>query len=159
MALVSPGIELTVTDESQYVSAAVGTVPLVVMATAENKVINGTLASGTTRNTAGQLQIFSSQRELVAAMGNPNFERTAAGTPVHGSELNEYGLMAAYSALGISNRLFAIRADVDLNALVGTSVRPAGQVADGTYWLDLSETTWGIFEWNSATQRFVAKNP
>lgn len=159
MALVSPGIELTVTDESQYVSAAVGTVPLVVMATAENKVINGAVASGTTANSAGQLQIFSSQRELVSALGNPLFERTAAGTPVHGSELNEYGLMAAYSALGASNRLYAIRADVDLDALVGTSVRPTGQVTDGTYWFDLSETSWGIFEWNSASQRFVTKDP
>ena len=37
MALVSPGLELSVTDESQYVPGAVGTVPLIIMATAQDK--------------------------------------------------------------------------------------------------------------------------
>ena len=37
MALVSPGVQLTVTDETQYATSAIGTVPLVVLATAENK--------------------------------------------------------------------------------------------------------------------------
>ena len=37
MALVSAGIEITVTDESQYVPGAVGTVPLIVLATAQDK--------------------------------------------------------------------------------------------------------------------------
>ena len=37
MALVSPGIEISVTDESQYVPGAVGTVPLVMLATAQDK--------------------------------------------------------------------------------------------------------------------------
>ena len=35
MALVSPGLQITVTDESQYVAASVGTVPLVFLATAQ----------------------------------------------------------------------------------------------------------------------------
>ena len=42
MALVSPGIEITVIDESQYLPSAIGTVPFVLLATAENKVINNT---------------------------------------------------------------------------------------------------------------------
>ena len=37
MALVSPGLEISVTDESQYVPGAVGTVPLIIMATAQDK--------------------------------------------------------------------------------------------------------------------------
>ena len=37
MALVSPGIEVKVVDESQYASTAVGTVPMLVIATASNK--------------------------------------------------------------------------------------------------------------------------
>ena len=63
MALVSPGLELTVTDESQYVPGAVGTVPLVILATAQDKIINGVIASGTTKATAGALQAFGSQRK------------------------------------------------------------------------------------------------
>ena len=45
-------------------------------------------------------------------MGYPSFQQSAAGTPLHGDERNEYGLMAAYSALGQVNRLYAIRADI-----------------------------------------------
>ena len=69
MALVSPGLQITVTDNSQYVSNAIGTVPLVVMATAQDKTLNGTVCSGTTKANAGALQIFGSQRDLSTAMG------------------------------------------------------------------------------------------
>jgi hypothetical protein len=159
MALVSPGLSVTVTDESQYISNAVGTVPLVVMATAQDKTLNGAVCSGTTKANAGQLQIFGSQRDLSTAMGYPIFQQSSAGTPLHGDETNEYGLMAAYSALGLGNQLYAIRADVDLNQLEGTSVRPTGTVADGTYWFDLADTTWGIYEWSASSQSFTAQTP
>ena len=159
MALVSPGLQLTVTDESQYVSTAVGTVPLVFLATAQNKTINGSAATGTSKANANSLQIFGSQRELATALGYPVFNTSAAGTPLHGDEQNEYGLMTAYSALGLANQLYAVRADIDLDQLTATAVRPTGLVADGTYWLDLADTTWGIFEWSSDTQTFTNKVP
>jgi hypothetical protein len=160
MALVSPGLQITVTDESQYVSAAVGTVPLIVLATEQDKIVNGSAATGTSAANAGKLQVFGSQRELVAAMGYPSFKQTSAGTPIHGDERNEYGLMAAYSALGVGNRVYAIRADIDLAQLAATNgTRPNGIVADSTYWLDLADTDWGIFEWDAANQTFRAKTP
>ena len=159
MALVSPGLSVTVTDESAYISNAVGTVPLVVMATAQDKTLNGAVCSGTSKANAGKLQIFGSQRDLSTAMGYPTFQQTSAGTPVHGDETNEYGLMAAYSALGLGNQLYAIRADVDLNQLQGTSVRPTGTVADGTYWFDLADTSYGVYEWSSSTQSFTSQTP
>ena len=155
MALVSPGVSLTVTDQSQYVSSAIGTVPLIVLATAQDKTINGSLATGTTEANAGMLQIFTSQRDLATALGAPVFKQTAAGTPVHGGELNEYGLMAAYSALGLGNQLYAIRADIDLTELEGTSVRPTGTVSNNTEWLDLADTTWGLYQWSADTQSFT----
>jgi hypothetical protein len=159
MALVSPGLQITVTDESQYVSASVGTVPLVFLATAQDKTVNGSLATGTSAANAGLLQIFGSQRELVSALGYPSFKQTAAGTPIHGDERNEYGLMAAYSALGLGNRVYAVRADIDLAQLAGTAVRPSGEVADSTYWLDLADTSWGIYEWDADAQTFTEKTP
>ena len=159
MALVSPGLSITVTDESQYISNAVGTVPLVLLATAENKTINGTLATGTTETNAGALQVFGSQRELSTSMGYPTFQQSSAGTPLHGNELNEYGLMAAYSALGVTNQLYAIRADIDLNELQGTSVRPTQAVPSGTIWFDTADTTWGIYEWSQSSQSFNAQAP
>jgi Phage tail sheath C-terminal domain len=159
MALVSPGQQITVTDESQYISNAVGTVPLVVLATAQDKTINGHVATGTTKVNAGKLQIFGSQRDLTTAMGTPTFQRSTAGTPLHGDERNEYGLMAAYSALGVTNQIYAVRADLDLDQLQSTSVRPTSPVASGTNWLDLADTTWGIYEWSAETQSFTAQTP
>ena len=159
MALVSPGLQLTVTDESQYISNAVGTTPLVIMATAEDKTINGALATGTTAANAGKLQIFGSQRELSTAMGYPTFQQSSAGTPLHGDERNEYGLMAAYSALGVNNQLYAIRADINLDELAGTSVRPTAPVADGTYWFDVADSTFGIYEWDAELQEFIEQTP
>jgi hypothetical protein len=159
MALVSPGIQISINDQSQYVATAVGSVPLVVLATAQDKTYNSASATGTSKAMAGKLQAFTSQRDLVTAMGTPTFQLTSANTPINGSELNEYGLMAAYSALGLGNQLFAIRADVDLDQLVGTSVRPTGPEADGTYWLDLANTEFGIYVWNQSTGSFTHVTP
>ena len=160
MALVSPGLQITVTDESQYVPGAVGTVPLVIMATAQNKTNpSGSAAADTTAARAGKLLSYTSQRELINAMGYPLFQQSAAGTPLHGDERNEYGLMAAYSALGSVNKIFAIRADIDLGQLQGTSVRPVGEIDNNSLWLDLSETTWGINEWDAVNSAFTLKTP
>ena len=160
MALVSPGLQLTVTDESQYVPGAVGSVPLVLMATAQDKSNpSGTSATGTSMANAGKLQVFSSQRELVSAMGYPTFRQSSAGTALHGDELNEYGLQAAYSALGLSNRVYAIRADIDLDQLVATSNRPTGVVPTGTNWFDLGTTDWGIYVWDAANAAFTKVDP
>ena len=160
MALVSAGIEITVTDESQYVPGAVGTVPLIIMATAQDKTNpSGGSATDTTAARAGKLLTYSSQRELIASMGYPSFKQSAAGTPLHGDERNEYGLMTAYSILGNVNRIYAIRADINLNELEGTSVRPTGAVSDGTHWLDLTESVWGINEWDAVNGEFTLKTP
>ena len=154
MALVSPGISISINDQSQYVNSNVGSVPLVVLATAQDKTYNGAPATGTSQASAGQLMSFTSQRDLVTAMGTPTFQLSSAGTPLHGNELNEYGLLAAYSALGITNQLYAIRADIDLAQLTGTSVRPIGMPDDGTFWLDTSNTEFGLYELETATSSF-----
>jgi len=159
MALVSPGISISINDQSQYVNSNVGSVPLVVLATAQDKTYNGAPAAGTSKANAGKLLSFSSQRDLITQMGTPTFQLSSAGTPVNGSEINEYGLLAAYSALGLSNRLYAIRADIDLNHLIGTGVRPLGSPANGTYWLDTSSTAWGISVLNQSTNTFSTVTP
>jgi hypothetical protein len=159
MALVSPGIQFSINDQSQYVSNAVGSVPLVVLATAQDKTYNGAIASGTSAANAGKLQSFTSQRDLVTAMGTPTFRLSSAGTPVHAGELNEYGLMTAYSALGLGNQLYAIRADIDLDQLVGTSVRPNNTPANGTFWLDTVNTEWGIYSLNRTDVGFDQVTP
>jgi hypothetical protein len=148
MALISPGVEVTVIDESTYQPTAVGTVPYVLLATAQDKLnTSGSIASGTTATNAKKLIAVSSQRELVSLFGTPTFQVDASDNPLHAHELNEYGLLAAYSALGVANKVYIQRADVDLAQLTGTSIRPTGNPVDGTYWLDLLNTNWGIYEW------------
>lgn len=160
MALISPGVEVTVTDESNYAPNQLGTIPLLVLATAQDKLNpSGSTASATTAANAGKLVAATSQRELTSLFGTPTFYKTSSGTPIHGYDINEYGLMTAYSLLGVSNRVYCIRANVNTAQLVGTTVRPTGSPANGTYWLDLTDSLWGIFEWNSATQTFTNKVP
>ena len=150
-ALTSPGVSVTIIDQSQYVSTQAGTVPFVLLATEQDKTTpSGTLATGTTIANAEKIITVTSQRDLVNIFGSPKFELDASGNPVNDSQLNEYGLLAAYSALGVTNVLYVQRANVDLAQLNGTSSRPTGTPSDGTYWLDTAtgSTAWGIYEWD-----------
>lgn len=158
-ALTSPGVSVSIIDQSQYVSTQAGTVPFVLLATAQDKLTpSDTLASGTTIANAEKIITVTSQRDLVNIFGSPNFESDASGNPVNDSQLNEYGLLAAYSALGVTNTIYVQRANVDLAQLAGTSTRPTGTPTDGTYWLDtaIGSTNWGVYEW-SAEDGFLSQ--
>jgi len=161
MALVSPGVEVTVIDESNYLPATTNSVPLIMIATAQNKLSgSGTgVAAGTTAANANKVYLISSQRDLAATFGNPFFYSSSAGTSINGYELNEYGLLAAYSVLGITNRAYVQRADIDLTELSASLTRPTGAPTDGTWWLDTDNTIWGIFEWSASTNAFTNKIP
>ena len=168
MALSSPGVQVSVIDESFYTPSEPGTVPLIVVATAANKQ-NGAgtgIATGTLASNADTLYLMTSQRDLSDTFGDAIFKTDASNNPIHGGEQNEYGLQAAYSYLGVSNRAFVLRANVDLSQLDATATAPSADPANGTWWLDTSNTKWGIFEWNSdaATvggngQKFINKVP
>ena len=161
MALLSPGVEVTVIDESQYIPAATNSVPYILLATAQNKVSGAGVgvAAGTLQANANRVYLIDSQRDLANTFGVPFFYKTTAGTPINGYELNEYGLLAAYSALGITNRAFIQRADIDLAALTASLVRPTGSPNNGTYWLDTANSLWGLFQWNQTTSAFTNKIP
>jgi Phage tail sheath C-terminal domain len=161
MALLSPGVQVTVVDQSQYIPAAVNSVPYILLATAQNKV-SGTgvgVAAGTLKANANNVYLITSQRDLSATYGVPFFYKTTAGTPINGYELNEYGLLAAYSALGITNRAYVQRVDVDLAALTASLIRPTGTPPNGTYWLDTTNSLWGLFQWNQTTAAFTNQIP
>jgi hypothetical protein len=167
MALQSPGVQVTVIDESFYTPAEPGTTPLIVVATAQDK-INGAgtgTASATTKANAGKAFKLTSQRDLVDLFGVPFFEQTASSTPIHGSERNEYGLLAAYSLLGVSNAAFIVRADIDLDQLEAQADAPGANPSNGQWWIDTQATTWGIQEWNGQAastaggQKFSNKVP
>ena len=161
MALLSPGVQVSVIDQSNYTPAASGSIPYFLIATAQNKISGaGTgIAPGTLAVNANQLYLMSSQRELLSTYGVPFFYNTTAGTPINGYELNEYGLLAAYSALGVTNQAYIQRVDIDLSALTATLNRPVGAPANGTYWLDTTNSVWGINQWNQTTAAFTNQVP
>ena len=157
MALVSPGVEVTIIDESQYVPSSTNSVPYILIATAQDK-ISGSgvgVAAGTLKANANKVYLITSQRDLSATYGNPFFYTTTTGTPINGYELNEYGLLAAYSALGLTNRAYIQRADINLTELTGTLSRPFGAPANNSYWFDTATSTNGVFTWNNITNQFT----
>jgi len=165
--LSSPGVAVTVIDESFYTPAAPGTTPLIIVASKQDKQ-NGAgtgVAPGTTKANAGKVYLLTSQKDLADTFGTPRFITDSNNNPVHGSELNEYGLQAAYSYLGVSNRAYVVRADVDLGQLEARADEPTGEPVNGTYWVDVGSTKFGIFQWNgepanvTGAQTFTNKVP
>jgi hypothetical protein len=49
--------------------------------------------------------------------------------------------------------------DVNLTELTASLSRPVGTPNNGTYWVDATTSTWGIFEWNQTTNTFTNKVP
>ena len=158
--LQSPGVQVNVIDESFYTPSAPGTVPLLFVTSAQDKINpSGTVALGTTAANAGKVWLITSQRDLTDTFGTPVFYTDTSSNPLHGNELNEYGLQAAYSSLGVSSRAYIVRADLDLVNMVPTSSEPDGMPVGGTYWLDTASSVYGVQEWNSGTVSFTTKTP
>jgi hypothetical protein len=159
--LVSPGVSVTVTDQSNYAPNSLGSKSYILVASATNKIAPGgtAYAAGTLVENAGKVFNITSQRDLATTFGVPYFATTAGGAPINGDERNEYGLLTAYSLLGVSNTTYVQRANVDLAALEGSTSRPLANPSNGSFWLDTSSTNWGVYEWSATTQSFTLKAP
>lgn len=115
--LVSPGVSVTVTDQSYFIPAAAPTVPLIILATQENKPVspttpNSPIAPGTQES--GVVRTITSLAQSQATFGIPVFN-TTNGQPNNGDATNEYGLAALNAFLGIGDFAYTIRANVNLN--------------------------------------------
>ena len=158
--LVSPGVSVTVIDQSNYAPTGPGTVPFILLATASNKTSSaGGMAAYTTSSTVNTLELVASQKDLLTNYGIPIFPTDASGNRIFGSETAEYGLMAAHSTLGVTNLAYILRANVDLGQLGGSSSRPYGEPAGGTQWVDTATTSYGIFQWDAVNQVFNQDTP
>jgi len=159
--LSSPGVSVSVTDESAYTTAPAGTIPLIFVASASNKLTDaGTgIAPGTLAENDGKVYLLTGQKDLLDTFGTPVFKTDASNNAIHAGEQNEYGLQAAYSFLGVANRAYVARASVDLNQLTGTPDIPEGLPVDGAFWLDTVSSKWGVFEWDSAAASGSTKSP
>ena len=161
MALTSPGVEVSVINESFYVPSDAGTTPLFIVASGQDKLPgsgSGT-AVGTQTANANTAYLISSQRELTETFGDPKFYTDASSNPIHGYELNEYGLQAAYSFLGVANRAYVLRANVNLSELVGSANPPTAEPSNNSYWFDLASSSYGLFEWSQTNQAFTTVTP
>lgn len=145
--LVSPGVKVTIIDDSLAPGQGDGTVPLIFIATASNKMRpdGEGVAEGTMPQNAEDLYLITSQRELLQTFGDPQFQ-SMGSTQIHGSPLSEYGLLAAHSYLGIANRAYVLRADLDLDQLQPTTIEPTNPVSEGTYWYDTDDSSYGLHE-------------
>ena len=125
---------------------------MIFVASASNKTSSSGagVAVGTLAANAGKPYLITSQRELGETFGDPLFYSDNNGNMIHGGELNEYGLQAAYSVLGVTNRAYVVRADLDLSKLEASATAPAGEPAAGANWFDTQVSAFGILEWNNA---------
>jgi len=148
--LVSPGVDVTITDESAYASPGTGTIPLVVVATAQDKTDpTGTETDGIAKYTksanAGLVVPVTSQRELTQFFGDPTFAST------EGAETSEYGLLAAYSYLGQGSQAYIVRADIDLAELTAQDTAPTGPANGNQFWLDTDGSSYGLHVWSGSS--------
>lgn len=113
--LVSPGVSVTIVDESFFIPAAARTVPLLFIATADEKTQPDgvTAAAGTYEHNV--IRTVTSLRQSTELYGIPRFLQDDSGRPLHGDARNEYGLFALNQYLGIGNLAYVIRANVNLN--------------------------------------------
>ena len=112
-SLVSPGVSVTVTDESFFIPAAAVTVPLLFVATAAEKTQPDgvTPAAGTYEHDV--IRTVTSLTQSTELYGIPRFLEDSQGRPLNGDARNEYGLFALNQFLGIGNLAYVIRANVN----------------------------------------------
>jgi len=148
---------ITVTDDSAYAAGIDTLIPLYVFATEQDKVVDettGEIATGTVKSLAGQVSVVTSRKDVVDKFGAPKFYESN-GTVLQGDERNEYGLYGLFDAMGSSSMAYALRADIDLKQLSPSEEEPKSNVANGILWLDLTNTSLGMFEFNKQTDKMT----
>jgi len=115
--LVSAGVSVTVTDESFFIPAAAPTVPLIFIATADQKLQPDGVSPAEGTYEHDVVRTVTSLNASVQLYGFPNFLRDSTDPTMqyHGDARNEYGLFALNQYLGVGNRAYVIRANVNLN--------------------------------------------
>lgn len=114
--LVSPGVSVTVTDESFYIPASAPTVPLIFIATADQKLQPDGVSEAEGTYEYDVVRTVTSLAQSVQLYGTPRFlEDEGTGAQHHGDARNEYGLFALNQFLGVGSRAYVVRANVNLD--------------------------------------------
>lgn len=113
--LVSPGVSVTVTDESFFIPATARTVPLFFVATADEKKRPDGITDAAGTFESNVIRTVTSLKQSTELYGVPRFLEDTGGNPLHGDVRNEYGVFALNQYLGIGDLAYVIRANVNLN--------------------------------------------
>ena len=113
--LVSPGVSVTVIDQSFFFPVSATTVPLIFLATRANKVQQDGVSPAAGTLESGVVRTVTSQTQSLQLYGVPYFQSDISGNQYHGDARNEYGLLALNSFLGIGNIAYVVRANVNLD--------------------------------------------
>ena len=149
---------IEIIDESSYGAGTSTIVPLYIIATEQDKVIDektGEIAPGTAKSVANEVVLLTSRKDVTDTYGIPQFT-TVDGTVRQGDELNEVGLYGLYDALGNSSLAYAIRADIDLKQLKETVAEPKGKAKNLSLWFDMNATSYGLFRANGNSRPALA---
>src|ERR1700757_291902 len=115
MALVSPGVEVDLNNNSAYTSGTAASIPLFFIATADEKTQPDGVTPALGTYEYGVLRTVTSVQQALQLYGTPRFLTDSAGNPQHGDARNEYGLDALVKALQIASVAYVIRANVNLD--------------------------------------------
>lgn len=156
--LVSPGVSVTVTNESFFIPASASTVPIFFIATADQKVQADGVSEAAGTHEYGVVRTVTSLAQSLQLYGVPRFLEDSAGNPMHGDARNEYGLFALNQYLGVGNMAYVVRANVNLNDDL-TSLRTMwdGAMQSSSYVLENLVISY-LTTYN-ATHGYVATDP
>lgn len=115
MANIAPGVTVKVTNESFYAPNSAATIPLIFIATADQKTqADGvTPAAGTYESNV--IRLVTSLKQSTQLYGTPRFLEDNNGNAQHGDARNEYGLFALNQYLSLGNLAYVIRANINTN--------------------------------------------
>ena len=113
--LVSPGVSVTVTDESFFIPLASPTVPLFFIATADEKKQQDGVTDALGTFESGIIRTVTSQAQVLELYGVPNFLEDSSGNQFNGDARNEYGLYAVWQFMAQGTRAYVVRANVNLD--------------------------------------------
>lgn len=113
--LVSPGVSVTITDESFFIPAASPTVPLFFIATADEKKQQDGVTDAAGTFESGIVRTVTSQKQALELYGVPRFLEDSSGNQYHGDARNEYGVFALWQFLAQGTRAYVVRANVNLD--------------------------------------------
>lgn len=113
--LISPGVSVTITDESFFIPAGATTIPLIFIATADEKTRPDGITAAAGTYESNVIRTVTSLRQSTELYGIPRFLEDSNGSQLHGDARNEYGLFALNQFLGVGNLAYVVRANVNLN--------------------------------------------